>query len=141
MKKLVFLLVTMAGASFATAQKISEKEVPMLVKSALKKKYSNVKEVKWEKENHNYEAGFEIAKTNYSVLIAISGQIIETEVEIGIDALPKNAKTYLKEKYPGEKIREAAKITKANGEIIYEAEIKDGDVLFDSTGKFIELKK
>ena len=34
-----------------------------------------------------------------------------------------------------------AKITKANGEMIYEAEIKGKDLLFDMNGNFIEEVK
>lgn len=50
MKKLIFLLAIVATVSFANAQKISEKEVPAVVKSVLQKKYPNAKELKWEKK-------------------------------------------------------------------------------------------
>ena len=93
MKKLVFLLAAVASVSLANAQKLSEKAVPEAVQSALQKNNPNAKEVKWEKEKGNYEAGFEVSKTDHSVLIDASGSIIETEVEISIDALPKNART------------------------------------------------
>ncbi len=138
MKKLIFLLAAVAGVSFTNAQKVSEKEVPAVVKSALQKDYPNVKKVKWEKEKGNYEAGFEVKENDYSVLIDASGNIIETEVEINIDALPANIKSYITKNYPGKKIKEAAKITDNKGVVTYEAEVNDKDLIFDDSGKFLK---
>lgn len=42
-------MVVVASVSLANAQKVSEKEVPAVVKSALQKNYPNAKELKWEK--------------------------------------------------------------------------------------------
>ncbi len=141
MKKLIFLLAAVAGVSFTNAQKVSEKEVPAVVKSALQKDYPNVKKVKWEKEKGNYEAGFEVKENDYSVLIDASGNIIETEVEINIDALPANIKSYITKNYPGKKIKEAAKITDNKGVVTYEAEVNDKDLIFDNSGKFLKEVK
>jgi hypothetical protein len=49
MKTLILLLAAAASMSFANAQKVTEKEVPAVVKSALQKKYPNANELKWEK--------------------------------------------------------------------------------------------
>ncbi|MFT3737553.1 MAG: PepSY-like domain-containing protein [Breznakibacter sp.] len=138
MKKLVFLLAALASVSFANAQKVSEKEVPAAVKSALQKSHPNAKELKWEKEKGNYEAGFEVTETDYSVLIDASGNILETEVEIKIDEFPANAKAYAAKHYAGQKIKEAAKITDSKGVVTYEIEVKGKDLIFDNTGKFLK---
>lgn len=141
MKKLIFLLVAMAGVSFANAQKVSDKEVPVAVKSALQKKFSNAQELKWEKENGNYEAGFEVAKTDYSVLINASGNILETEIEIKMAELPANAKNYVSKNYAGQKIKELAKITDSKGVTTYEVEVNGKDLIFDNMGKFLKAVK
>jgi len=141
MKKLVFLLAAVASVSFANAQKVSDKEVPAAVKSALQKSHPNAKGLKWEKEKGNYEAGFEVGETDYSVLIDASGKILETEVEIKIDELPANAKAYVAKHYAGQKIKEAAKITDSKGVVTYEAEVKGKDLIFDNTGKFLKEVK
>jgi hypothetical protein len=47
----------------------------------------------------------------------------------------------MKQHYPGIAIGEAARITKANGETNYEAEIKGKDVVFDAKGKFLKEEK
>lgn len=141
MKKSIFLLAAVTYVSFANAQKVSEKEVPAVVKSTLQKEYPNAKNLKWDKENNNYEAEFEMAKINYSVLIDASGKMIETEVEINIDKLPANSKTYVTKNYPNKKIKEAAKITDTKGTITYEVEIDGRDLIFDNSGKFLKEVK
>ncbi|WP_346238998.1 PepSY-like domain-containing protein [Niabella insulamsoli] len=141
MKKLAFLLAAVASVSLANAQKVPQKEVPVVVKSAFQKSYPNAKELKWEKEKANYEAGFEVGETDCSALIDASGKILETEVEIKIDELPPNAKVYVAKHYPGQKIKEAAKITDNKGVVTYEAEVEGKDLIFDNTGKFLKEVK
>ena len=141
MKKLIFLLTAVASVSLANAQKVSDKEVPASVKTALQKNFPNAMELKWEKEKGNYEAEFEVAKTDYSVLIDASGNILETEVEIKIEELPANAKAYVAKHYVGQKIKEAARITDSKGIVTYEAEAKGKDLIFDNSGKFLKEVK
>lgn len=135
----------MAAVLFSTltfAQETPGKDVPAKIKAALQKQFPNAKEVKWEKENGNYEAEFDMNKADYSALFDVDGHLLETEVEIKVSELPNAALTYIKANYAGQKIKEAAKITNNKGTVTYEAEIKGIDLLFDSNGKFIkEVKK
>ncbi len=137
----MILLSAVLAISCIKAQKISEKDVPAIVQSALLKQYPNAKKVKWEKENANYEAGFKYNGTENSVLIDNSGNIVETEVVIGIDELPVQIRDYVSKNYPGQKIKEAAKITDAHGIITYEAEIKGRDLIFDISGNYLREVK
>lgn len=138
MKKLTGMFVAMVIVSFSYAQKIAEKEVPAAVKSAFQKQFPDVKDVDWEKEKGNYEVEFEIKETEYSVLLDASGTILETEMEINVDALPSNVRDYVSENHAVEKIKEAAKISDTKGTITYEAEIKGKDLIFDSNGNFVK---
>jgi len=141
MKKLALVLAATMIASLSFAQTLKEKAVPAAVKTAFQQKYPNAKETKWEKENSNFEAEFEINETDFSVLIDASGNILETEIEIDNNALPSNVRDYVSKNYSGQKIKEAAKITDAKGIVTYEAEIKGEDLLFDSNGNFIKEEK
>ena len=138
MKKTAVTMVVMLFATLTFAQKMQEKNVPANVKSTFQKKYPTAKEVKWDKEGEKYEASFDLNKTDNSVLMDGQGNIIETEVEIELNQLPKGVLEYVKANYKGQKVKEAAKITDAKGTVTYEAEIKGMDILFDSTGKFIK---
>lgn len=137
MKKLIFLL-TIAAAASMNAQKIKKENVPASVQQGFQKQFPTVQQIEWQKENDNYEAGFKINGTETSVVINPSGQILETEMEIGINALSAPIKSYLTKHYPNQKIKEAAKITDVKGTVTYEAEIKGKDLIFDRNGKFIK---
>lgn len=137
MKKslLVSVLSMLSFVSFG--QKVKEKEVPQIIQKALHEKYPNAKSVKWDKEKNNYEASFDVNKVDNSILFNGEGKIVETEVEIQISKLPKNALVYINKHFKNQKVKEAAKITNQKGAVIYEAEIKGTDLLFDENGKFI----
>lgn len=141
MKKLIFLGVALISMSFMSAQKVSEKEVPAAVKAVLKTNYPNAKDLKWEKERRNFEAEFEIGKTDYSVLINPAGRILETEMEIPKDELPGSVFGYIMKNYPGDKIKEATKITNRNHVVRYEVEVEDYDLIFNNEGKFLRRTK
>lgn len=141
MKKTVVLMAAMLVTTFAFAQKVKESEVPETIKSAFQKQHPNAKEVKWEKENGNYEAEFEMGETESSVLYNTDGNLLETEVEITAADLPKKASEYVQAHYKDQKMKEVAKISDAKGIVTYEAEIQGMDLIFDNAGKFIKEVK
>jgi len=131
------LLIT-GPALTGTAQKIDPSKVPAAVKISFAKKYPDVDRVKWEKEGDHFEAGFKDNDHSMSALFTADGSLTESELTIPITSLPPAVMTYIKAHYKGAAIREAAKITKASGEINYEAEAKGMDLIFDVNGKKIE---
>ena len=48
---------------------------------------------------------------------------------------------YVKKTYKEDEVKEASKITDANGTVTYEAEVKGKDLIFDSNGNFIKAIK
>jgi hypothetical protein len=141
MKKLALMAVAAMITSLTFAQKMQEKDVPAPVKNAFQKQYPTASDVKWDKEGEKFEASFDLNKTDNSVLFDAQGNILETEVEIELNQLPKGVLEYVKANYKGQKVKEAAKITDAQGKVTYEAEIKGMDLLFDANGKFIKEVK
>lgn len=97
--------------------------------------------MKWEKEAANYEVNFVQGGHEMSALFNSAGTLEETEMEIKAAQLPASVTSYVQQHYKGSKIKEAAKITKGNGEVNYEAEVKGMDVLFDASGKFLKEVK
>lgn len=137
MKKYLIACTILFVGIYASAQKLKDTEVPGVVKTAFDKQYPGVK-AKWEKEDGNYEAGFKKDGKTMSVVYDAMGTMKETEVSIKESELPPSALDYIKSNYKGKKIKETAKITKADGTVNYEAEIEGKDVVFDSNGKFIK---
>lgn len=138
MKKLVLMMVAAMITSLTFAQKLQEKDVPAPVKTAFQKNFPQAKVEKWEKEGINFEAEFELNKSEQSVLFDAQGDIIETEIEIETSELPNGILDYVKKNYKGQSVKEAAKITDTKGTLTYEVEIKGMDLLFASNGKFIK---
>lgn len=130
MKKLVgiFLAIACVG-SVAKAQKLSINKVPVAVKTAFAKLHPNMK-ADWEMENKDYEAGFLANGKKTTEVYSSNGNLKETEVAIKTSEFPASVMAKVK----GLKLTESAKITKADGTIIYEAEVKGKDLLFDANG-------
>jgi len=142
MKKIILIIPTLLITTFTFAQKIKDNDVPSEVRLSFQKLHPNIKDVDWEKEDANFEAEFEAGKTETSVVFDSKGNILETETEIASSELPATIANYISTNYPGQNIKEAAKIVTANGTVMYEAEIKDKDLIFDSNGSLVkEVKK
>lgn len=142
MKKsaIVLSIIFALGAGTITAQQMKKgDEVPVAVKNAFKKDYPQVKIVKWDDEHGTYEAEFKLGNKDMSVTYSAAGMKEETETSLKVTELPKNVISYVAQKKYGT-IKEAAKIVKADGSVIYEAEVKKGDLLFDHNGNFQSLK-
>src|SRR4051794_13638353 len=104
MKTLItFALATCIGFSGYT-QKIQEKAVPEAVVKAFKTKYPSAKEVKWEKEQANFEAEFEMKEVSMSAVFNPSGDFIEVESQMDKKMLPKSILESIAKDYPGYKI-------------------------------------
>ena len=130
MKKIFGIFLLMSGMVTTTfAQKVGASKVPAAVKASFTKLHPGTR-ANWEMEKQNFEAGFTINGKETSEVYAPAGSLLETEVSIKSNDLP----TAVKAKLKGMKIAEAAKITKADGTINYEAEVKGKDHLFDANG-------
>ncbi|TAJ47394.1 MAG: hypothetical protein EPO58_15975 [Chitinophagaceae bacterium] len=138
MKKIllaVALLITIA----VIAQKTGG--TPDAAKTAFNKAYPAATKVKWEKEDGNYEVSFTLNGKEASAIYDGKGVLMESEQEMKASELPGVILAYMKEHYKGVTVKGAAKITKANGSVNYEAAIKGKDALFDANGKFLKEVK
>lgn len=141
MKKSVITIALIMLSFVSFAQKTKEQNVPQVIKKALSEKFPNAKNVKWDKEENNFEASFKNNNIDNSILFNANGKIIETEIAIEVNQLPKNALQYLNDNFKNQKVKEAAKIITEKGNLIYEAEIKSKDLFFDENGNFITKDK
>jgi hypothetical protein len=136
-------LIALTAVIFALAGcsgKFKESQVPAAAKQTFEKNYPGINGT-WDKEDNNYEVNFKKDGKEMSVVIDESGTIVETETDIPVTDLPAAAQDYIKQHYPSMVIKEASTITKANGEVNYEAEVDDKDVIFDANGRFMEEEK
>ncbi|HET6255219.1 MAG TPA: PepSY-like domain-containing protein [Puia sp.] len=122
------------------AQRVRTADVPAAVKASLQQKYPSASGVTWEKEKGNYEANWGGAsKEDNSVLFTPAGVFVEEVKAMPVVQLPSAVTQYVHAHYPGAKITEAGKVTDAQGQTRYEAEVKGKDMLFDEKGNFIKI--
>lgn len=137
---ILFLLVIAADTMFASGAGIKPK-VPQAVLDAFKAKYPLVKDIEWEKEGDNYEAEFEMGKSEYEASFTATGQWLETEQEVGVEDLPAAVYTAFNTAYPNAKKVEIEKIETHNQVIKYKFEFKEGrkkkEVVYDSKGELM----
>ena len=138
-KTLAALLCITAFA--ASAQKIASSKVPDAVQSSFRKNFPTVKDVKWEAEKGDYEAGFKEGATKMSALFSAAGQWKETEKAIPVANLPAAAHAYIRTHHKGADIKDAAELKGADGSTRYEAEVKGTDLIFDAKGNFLKAQK
>ena len=93
------------------------------------------------KEGGNFEAGFKKDSKEMSAVYQANGILMESETSIKESELPASVLNYVKSNYEGKKIKEPAKITKADGSINYETEVDGKDLIFDSKGNFLKVSK
>jgi Putative beta-lactamase-inhibitor-like, PepSY-like len=138
MKKLMTMMVLIVTSfTVVNAQKLDAAKVPVVVKAAFAKQYPGIT-TKWEKEDGKYEASFKQGGNNMSAMFEVNGIFTESEMDIKVADLPASVLAYVKEHYKGKTIKEAAKITKADGTVNYEAEVNGKDVIFDAKGNFLK---
>ncbi len=137
MKNVILISIALVLGFSACGQKLKKDDVPAVITAKFKTLYPKVEDVKWSKEDANYEAEFDLNKVETSVVFDASGNALETESEISVNDLPAAAKTYISTNVPNEKIKEASKITNSKGVVTFEAEVKGVDYIFDKDGKFI----
>lgn len=135
MQKMMLLLALFSVSGFAAC---AQKTPPVAVLTAFNQKFQNVQELEWGKEkNGEWEAEFEQGSAEMSANFSAEGKWLETETEIKVADLPAPVQTAL----AGKKVKEAAKIMKADGSTVYEAEVNRKDLLYDANGNLLSQGK
>ena len=138
MKKFLFVAFAAILTTTCFGQKTSKDNIPQVVKDALKKSFPTAHNEKWEKEDQNFEAEFNLNKKEMSALYSPEGKLIETEVEIALGELPTPIVNYVSKNLSGKKIKEASKITDDTGTVSFEAEVDGKDYIFDASGNLLK---
>ena len=141
MKNLLLLIAIVGFVGSVQAQKLTAKDVPAAVKKAFTKAYPMEKDVDWSKDGKNFEAQYDAKPGDMSITYKPDGELVETEMDIPVASLPEGVSAYVKKNHKDHKIKEAAKITNADGTVTYEAEVNGMDLIFDSNGKYLKSVK
>lgn len=126
-------LTLLAACLFA--QQPGDVNIPAAAKRLFRDTYPAATHVKWEQVGANHEVRFMLGTKAISVVYDATGALEQTTALIDPSELPKAATTYIRQHYKHASVKDAAKVTKANGEVNYEAEVNKTDLIFDQHGK------
>ena len=124
--KTILLAVLFSGiaALAGNAQDIKAKDVPQAVASALAQKYADHKGLDWEMDGANYEAEFDVNRTDHTVLIAPSGEIVMAKSDMMQSELPQPVRNAIDQKYKGMPLDDVEQVEKG-GETYYQVELDE----------------
>ena len=147
MKKTFLAIAILAvGVTVAKAQKISEKNVPVIIKKEFQAKFPTATNAKWEMENKTtYEVVFKLNNEEVSANYSKEGKWLETEKEIKAAKLPKAVSDAISKKYPNCKMSEVAEVENlANGKV-YDVELshnkKNYTLLLKASGEIVKTEE
>lgn len=122
-KTITVIAVLFAFLLNATAQDLTQRQVPAIIVNKFKQDYPKAKDVKWELKGINYEVEFEIGYFNndYEILYSPAAEILKYEQELSKSELPKHIISKINNLYPNYRIKDI-KLIKEKNKIYYKFE-------------------
>ena len=138
--------IVVGGAFAGDKKKLTEKEVPKPVVTAVAAKYPDAKNIAYGQENEHgksiYEVEFKQATTDVSLDVSPEGKILVEETVVAASALPAAVKQGIDgSKYKSWKVDKAEKVIEGDKadapvyEVVVKSKGKKVEVVFDKDGK------
>jgi hypothetical protein len=140
-KAIVLTAIFFISAHSIQAQALKEKEVPVAVKESCMKTFPGATDVRWMKEENEYECTFMKMGSLMNCKMSKMGKVLETGEEIKQSALPASILSYLNLHHKNEALTSIFKVKSNMGKIMYEMEVKGKEMTFDEKGKLIKMDK
>lgn len=134
----VFLLVS-GNSRQIFSQTIELDQIPALVMDEFTLVYPDAKNVTWQYSGSLYVAVFRNNKMETTAIMTSEGEMVKTETEIKITALPEEALHYLDAITPAPKISWASIREDESGIITFEAIVDKTSYTFDASGQVLSL--
>jgi hypothetical protein len=141
MKYLILLLAIAGFAVQAQAQELMVTDVPEAVVTAFNKSNPLVSAVDWNKDGSNFVAEFAKDKVETSLTYDVTGQVVESKIQIPVASLPQGVTDYMTTNHKEYVVEDASKITNAIGTITYETEVDGKMLIFDAKGTYLKSEE
>jgi hypothetical protein len=140
-KAIVLAAIFLISTHSIQAQALKEKDVPMVVKESCMKNFPGATDVKWMKEENEYECTFMKMGSLMNCKMSKMGKVLETGEETKQSALPASILSYLNLHHKNEALTSIFKVKSNKGKIMYEMEVKGKEMTFDEKGKLMKMDK
>jgi uncharacterized membrane protein YkoI len=138
----IALFLNLLLMSYVSAQESASIQVPPAVSNAVKAKFADATELKWEEKAGGYKAEFKIGTRKHEAWLDKAGAIKKHKQDFPKKELPEAIRKKIESEFAAYKIDDADK-TEENGSIVYEVDLKGADerkLVFTSDGVLKENK-
>ncbi|RNI25720.1 PepSY-like domain-containing protein [Rufibacter latericius] len=126
MKTLFLAFLATSSSLWSCSQNITPSQLPSLVQNSLQAKFTGAQSIDWEKHGNLYEAEFEMAQVEHTVLLDATGHIISHKQDIASTELPAPVSMALKRDYPAFLMDDLEKVEK-DGQMFYQVELENNN--------------
>lgn len=123
MKTTMLFFLSLLVSRFSYSQDIPSSQVPPAVIKSFNRYFPNIPKVEWEKKGNQYEAEFDIKRSDHKALFENNGKLIVYKRDIHHGQLPTAVKQAIKQEYPDRKIGDVERIARS-GHVYYQVELK-----------------
>jgi hypothetical protein len=144
MKKFFLLIAAMFSITASNYSHAQLRKVPAEVTEAFKAKYPDTKNVEWKDKLSAFEVDYEMAGVKYESRFSNKGEWLQTEKEVGQDALPAEVKDgYSKSKFTDWQLKSATWVQSKDNGVQYRLFVRKNDVekkylYFDKDGRLVK---
>lgn len=135
----VFILLFLSVSLHA--ERVSPKSLPLVVFEEFSLLYPDAKQQIWHLDDDNFVVQFRNHKSRTIAIFSKDGELVFTETQIRVSALPNKATAFLRKEMGDQKVYDASIMEDEEGLIRFEAEIETGEVVFTGEGEFISFKE
>lgn len=138
----IFHIILFLTFGCVEGQNHENKEVSPTIQKSFTNKYSDVKDVEWQRDVHgNYEAQFERNGDKFRADFTKDGKWVETENPVKYKELPQPVKDIIEQEYQKDDITEIEFVDSSTKGKFYDIEFKrkgkNADLMVTAEGKII----
>lgn len=129
MKAIMLSILMFGGVLTSCSQEddVSPKDVPSVVLNTFNAQFAKAVDIEWEKHGENYEAEFDIDRTDHKALIEGSGSMLMFKHDIPASELPAEVQSTLDQDFADYKIEDPERLEK-EGIVYYQIEMEKGEM-------------
>ncbi|HYI78399.1 MAG TPA: PepSY-like domain-containing protein [Chryseolinea sp.] len=128
MKTFILFIFAAGYTSAACTQDIAQADIPSLVLNSFQSKFSNARDVEWERKGALFKVEFEIANRDHDLWLDEGGNIKKHKEELSETDLPAAIKQKLNSDFKEYRVDDVDKI-ETEGKVIFQVDLdgKSGD--------------
>jgi hypothetical protein len=143
MKRILFTsLLAIAISSCNMKDQIAANQVPSVVLNAFQKQYPEAADVKWEKQNSDFEVEFERDNVEYTALINQQGDIFKIKHDATLEEIPETVLEKIKADYADYTIDDVEVLKDGENtyfQLEFDKKLADKEIVVSEAGEVLDI--